>query len=235
MLTLINEIKSVYWGYSNGVFPLIFGLIAIVYLLLKAGKKQTDLLLYELAAFFLLTIPGIGNIVFKVNADAQQVWMVYGILAAVTACGYVAVCVYAKGKNRWEKIGVFFLVAVLLQLGIALNYSSARIGRITNVTKTEQETAEIAEAIKASYAERLLAPTEISMEIREYDSDIAVLYGEGLAYTPYNFDQLMVEMDAYSCDCVVVWTNYDNFDRFTEAGYFQVLQTENYILYARGD
>jgi hypothetical protein len=73
------------------------------------------------------------------------------------------------------------------------------------------------------------------MEIREYDSDITVLFGEGLAYTPYVFDQLMVEMDAYSCDGVVVAANYDNYDRFTEVGYLKVLQTENYILYARGD
>jgi hypothetical protein len=235
MLSLIDEIKSAYLGYSNGVFPLIFGLIAIVFLLLKAEKEQMNLLLYELAVFFLLTIPGIGNIVFKVNADAKQVWMVYGILAATVVCGYAAVCIYAEGKNRPERIGVFLLAAVLLQFGIGLNYSNARIGRITNVTKTDQETEEIAEALSEAFVERLLAPTEIAMEIREYDSDIAVLYGEGLAYTPYNFDQLMVEMDAYSCDGVVIQTDYDNFDRFTEAGYLQVLQTGNYIVYARGD
>jgi hypothetical protein len=235
MLLLIDEIKTAYAGYSNSVFPLIFGLAAIVYLLVSAKKEQLQLLWYELAAFFLLTIPGIGNIVLKVNADAGQVWMVYGILAAGAVCGYVAALAYAKGKTRLEKLGVFLLVAVLLQCGIGFYYSGDRIGMISNLTKTGRETVEIADAIRDASIERILAPTEISMEIREYDSDIAVLYGEGLAYTPYVFDQLMVEMDAYSCDGVVVAANYDNYDRFTEVGYLKVLQTENYILYARGD
>lgn len=233
MLSLVSEIRSLYSGYNSAAFPLVLCIIALIYLLIKDGKDQRSLLVYGLAAFFLLSIPGIGHLVFKVKADSGKVWLVYGVMASVILCGYTVAKIYEKGNTGRSKLGIVIMMGILLQFGIGLDYSGRHFELPANGARISAETEEIADVLAEYCGKRLLAPREVAMEIREYDSEITVLYGSGISYTPEDFDRLMEEMEEYCCDCVVVKNDYDNFEGFTESEYFQVLRTGNYVVYTR--
>lgn len=233
MGNLLWEIKSSYGAYHAAAFPMVISLLAMVYLLKTNPRENHKFLIYELLCFACLIIPGLANLLYLHTGESQQEWMIYGIGASLFFSAYVFAIFLSGFKRKRELTGVLILIALGLQLAIGLDYDGNRIGIVENPYLVEDEVLEIADCLKENSASRVLGPEAVANSLREYNSEISVVYGEGYTYIPTDYEQLEAELTVYKCDSLVLASCYEYEEELTELGFTRIGETKQYHIYKK--
>lgn len=233
MSALWTDIRNAYFSYNGMGVNLFFLFAAVIYLLVTEKKRQRNLLIYEIFGILFLVTPHLGNAIIERAGNGSGNWMVYGILNATVLTAFVAADYLMDRGSTGERAGVIVVFFLLLQAGMSLNYSADYLGMISNPYKISSEVGEIADEIAFLEEPRVFGPTEIVTGLRQYDTRYAVIYGEGLSYSPQDPAQFTQEITAYGCNCVIITTEYDNVDFFNEIGFSKIGSTRHYEVYAK--
>lgn len=233
MSALWTDIKNAYFSYNGMGINLFFGFAAVLYLLFLHEKKQRNLLIYEIFGILLLVTPLLSNVILQAGGDASENWITYGCLNTAVIAAFAATDYLMKVPSGRERLFVVVMYVLILQAGMTLNYTSEHFSVLKNGYKVPAEVLDIAESIDFLEQPRILAPAEVAGGLREYDTKYAVIYGEGLSFTPENLEQLQLEMESYGCNCVVIETEYDSAEFFDQMGFRKIDTTGHFEVYAK--
>ena len=212
---------------------LFFLFVAVVYLLVTEKKRQRNLLIYEIFGILFLVTPVLANAIIERAGNGTGNWKVYGILNAAVLTAFVATDFFMDRESRRERVGTLVVFFLLIQAGMSLNYSTDYLGFVSNPYKISSEAEEIAGEIAFLEEPRVFAPAEIASGLRQYDTKYAVIYGDGLSYSPQDPAQFTQEITAYGCNCVIVAAEYDDVDFFNGLGFSRITSTRHYEVYAK--
>ena len=215
------------------VCNLFYCFMTVVYFLVIDKKKMRNLLIYEIFGILILLTPQIANVILGVKASAGNTWLVYGILFPVLYLAYSGTEGLSAARKKTEWLAGILVFCILLQAGMGFYYRRQPFSLCTNPYKISEEVLQLAEHVDELEQKRVLAPELVATQLRRYSIDIYVPYGEGLSYTQEYLPQLLVEADAYGCNCIVINAEFDDAEGFTEAGYTLADTTESYLLYVR--
>jgi hypothetical protein len=146
-----------------------------------------------------------------------------------------------KNKKTWI---IAVLYAIIIQAGASMQYDIAAPRGLTSLHKVEYTTIWLADYISEHCSKEIymFAPQEIACGIQEYEPDIRVAYGEGFDYDADDLAALLVRMDEYGCNCLVVpWedqVNDDGSEKETaeyimSTGYRKLVLYDGYTVYVR--
>lgn len=226
-------LKSVFSSYDNHAFPLIFWFAAIIYLLVKAKKKNTNLLLFEIFGILLLVTPFIGNKIVTLWAGKEANWPVYGILCVIPITAYVITEVVSEEKNTKGKLSLFLMIMVAIQLGLGFLVTAEQFsvpGINSKVSDTAVGIVKLLDETKDPY---VMAPTEIAADIRECSDEIRVFYTESYKELQKDLQLLQSEAEYYGCNYIILNREYDEGWTMMNAGYAAGVSIGEYVIYEK--
>lgn len=232
MLLRLTVLKSAFNSYSTSACSLLFLFMAVIYLLIKNKKSQQSLLIYQIFGILLLVIPFIGNKILTLKTEGRIDWPIYGILCVIPMMAYIVTELLQGAKSKKDGFVLFAVFLVTVQLGFGFDVTGEQFFLPQNMKKISTATMDIAE--KLDEAEwHIMAPAEMAGELREYSTNIHVLYKENYLELQQNLGLLLQEAAAYGGDCIILNTEYDNAEVMIAGGYVQFACVEDYVIYIK--
>lgn len=226
-------LKSVFNSYDKNAFPLIFLFIALVYFLVKAKKKYTNLLMFEIFGILLLVTPFIGNKIVTLGAGREANWPVYGILCVISLTAYIIIEVVSEQQSKKEKLFLMFVLLLTVQLGLGFSITGKQFtvpGANQKLSDTAVEVAKLFVTKKEPY---VMAPAELAGDIREYSDEIRVFYTEGYNELQKDLRLLQSEAEYYGCNYIILHVENDEEPIMTGGGYDMRTCIGEYVIYGK--
>lgn len=242
---LIDDWFTVYFENTGGIFLLLV-IVAFVYLFVRCEELRGKFLLPIAVMMFITFNPILYKYVFSKIIYWRLFWMLPGAILIA-----VMLVVLIKQLSRvWMKWGVL-IVAIILIMTYGLNMFECAGFEITkNWEKLDQETIDVCDIIlEVDDNPRIVAPYEISTEIRQYAPEIFMLYGRNIVYgyirgsydeereiysniIQQNFDLVLSNTTRLEINFVVVdmSTEIDSY-WLEKYSYKEIARTEEYIIY----
>lgn len=140
---------------------------------------------------------------------------------------------YAGRKRTWL---IVLLYAIIVQAGLNFDYDVSVFQRNWNPYRVSDTVIRIADAIQADEqleSPYLIAPDEIASQIQEYNTDIRVIYGLDFVYDLQDVEGLLINMDNFECNCLVIPEEEAQDELILSEGYRVVTTCQGYKVYAR--
>ena len=229
----LRIIRDAYQAYSTSIYNMGFFFVALLYLILKNDKKKRELLLYSILGIVVLSIPVLANRLLTVGGDFGSYWMLYGVLCSAVIIAYAAAEVLAEQKTKGKKVFYAVCFVLALQFSVGFAYSTDYFGLSGNFAKASNEVVVLAEELKQIAEPCVIAPAEVSSELKKYDKNIKIIYGSDVSYDSDNLSQFITAAEGYQCNCVIVADYVDKEDWMLQNGYRVLAATANYKLYTK--
>jgi hypothetical protein len=136
-------------------------------------------------------------------------------------------------KKTWFIVMIY---AIIIQAGLNLRYDGSIFQKNWNPYQVSETVIRIADALQANEQLEslyLIAPDEIASQIQEYDTDIRVIYGLDFVYDSQDVEGLLINMDNYQCNCLVIPEQKAEDERILPEGYRTIMTYNGYKVYAR--
>jgi hypothetical protein len=153
--------------------------------------------------------------------------------ALVLCYAGVGIAHNADLKKTWL---IVVMYAIIIQAGLNLRYDGSIFQVNRNPYRVSDTVIRIADAILADEeleSPYLIAPDEIASQIQEYNTDIRVIYGLDFVYDSQDVEGLLINMDNFECNCLVVPEQEAADEQILSAGYRTVMTYQGYKIYAR--
>ena len=226
-------LKSAFNSYNGSAYALIFLFMAVIYLLLRNKKTEQNLLIYEIFGILLLVTPFVGNKILTIGAGGDADWSVYGILCAIPVTAYVAVEALKETATKKERCMLGIALLIVMQFGLGFSVTGDQFGLPQNTKKISETTMSIVEELDLTSEVHVMAPMELAGELREYSTDIHVLYDESYPGLQQDLELLQREADVYGYDCIILDAVYDNEEIMETGGYEKKACVESYVIYIK--
>lgn len=233
MALRLAVLKSVFDSYDKNAFPLIFVFIALIYLVVKAKKEQTNLLIFEIFGILLLVTPFIGNKIVTLWAGNEANWTAYGVLCAIPLTAYVIVDVVQEEHDKKGKMALLLALLVTVQLGLGFSVTGEQFSLPGISGKISDTAVEVAELLVTKNDPYVMAPVELAGDIREYSKDIQVFYTEGYNELQKDLTLLQPEADYYGCNVIILHVQNDKEAMMTAGGYGTRVCIGEYVIYEK--
>ena len=231
---LLESIRSNWQSYSLSTISLVLYWLVLAWLLLfEKEKLKNNIYLYAILVPVMLVALEVASGLFLGGRSLGKIFLLLPIGILIPYGGMRASEKFRPGKKKWLVILVY---GIIIQSGISMRYETAPMLGGMNIYKVSPDVIQYVEYINewAEVSEPfLLAPDEIASQIQEYDVNIRVAYGPGYDYFDGNLEQLILQMDAFGCNCLIVPLEYDDEEYVKAHGYRLVVIDEGYALYAR--
>jgi len=234
MALRLAVLKSVFSSYDTKAYSLIFLFLAIIYLIIKDKKYQRNLLIYEIFGILLLVTPFIGNKIVTIGAGKEANWPVYGILCAIPLTAYAVTELWKQVDTRKEKYTFVAVFMLVMQLGLGHSLTGVQFGLPQNLQKTTCTTEQIAELL-GDEEWHVMAPVQVSGEIRQYAEEIRVFYNTSYEDMQKDLKLLQNEAAYYGCNCIILEECYDDEEVMQKGGYQKMGTVARYMIYRRAD
>lgn len=231
---LLESIRGDWQEYSLSTISLVLYWLMLAWLLLYEKEKlKNNIFIYSILVPLMLVALEVASTLFLGGRSLGKIFLLLP-LGILIPYGAMRVSEgFRWGKKKWL---VILLYAIIIQAGISMRYENAPMLGGMNIYKVSPDVIQYVEYINEwSDIEEpfLLAPEEIASQIQEYDVDIRVAYGAGYDYFDGNLEQLILQMDAFDCNCLMVPLEYDDEEYVKAHGYRLVVTDEGYALYAK--
>lgn len=233
MALRLAVLKSVFNLYDKQAFPLIFLFVALVYFIVKAKKKYTNLLIFEIFGILLLVTPFIGNKIVTLWAGQEANWPVYGILCMIPLTAYVIIEAVSEEKSRKSKCSLLLVLLLAVQLGLGLLTTEEQFSLPGTSSKLSDTAIELAETLSSGNEPYVMSPVELAGDIREYSKAIRVFYTD--SYNELQKDLILLQNEAeyYGCNYIILHVQNDNEKMMTAGGYRVNAHVDEYVLYQK--
>lgn len=152
-------------------------LLALLCLFLIPKKKGLAKYIMYTSVIVLIVVcnPFTGNVLMKVIGGVE--WRAFWMLPFTIIIAYAIAGLIEKSKTH-EK----FIIAIVAILAIVIcgeyMFSATNFNKPANAYKISNSTISVCDAL-ASYPEqtKVIVPTELAIELRQYDASIGLLYG----------------------------------------------------------
>jgi hypothetical protein len=215
--------------------------MALAWLMLfDKERKKNQMLLLAVIVPAMIVLFQTAN---QVTGGGRSFDKLFFLLPTMSLLAYTGVRIAEAGQQRKNTWIIILLYAIIIQSGLGLQYDLSVVQGGNNSYKVSAVVVRFADAIDADESVTdpfLLAPDDISVQIREYDSHIRVAYGAGYVYQ-YSSDFLNQEgletflqsVEQYDCNMFIIPWEADDDDSYIQSlGYRMVAQYGGYALYA---
>jgi len=180
MLSNLHDIWVITNEYRGTGYILVLYAISVIFLLItEKNRKNRFLMVYmPLSLILLIYFPVFYHIYVVYLDDSGTYYRIFWLLPMLTTTAYAA----CKAIYRFRRIGTIVVCALIVFCG-GYAYSAksgANISRAQNLYHIPQYVVELGDAMTQEidgvnvYA---IVPTEMLFYIRQYDSNICLLYG----------------------------------------------------------
>jgi hypothetical protein len=241
MADLFTGIRTIWIDYSYYTVNLVLYWMALAWLLLfDKERKKNQMLLLAVIVPAMIVLFQTAN---QVTGGGRAFDKLFFLLPTMSLLAYTGVRITEAEQPRKNTWIIILLYAIIIQSGLGLQYDLSVVqggNHSYKVSTTAGRLADFVEADEAVTDPFLLAPDDISVQIREYDSHIRVAYGAGYAYQ-YSSDFLNQEgleaflqsVEQYGCNMFIIPWEADDDDSYIQSlGYRMVAQYDGYALYA---
>lgn len=162
--------------YADGLF-LLLAIGAFVYLYVTCKDLRYKFLLPIFVMVFIAVNPILYKYIFSRIIYWRLLWMLPNVILIAAA-----VVVFLKKQTKlWMKWGVFAVAAVVIMSQGQYMFSDGVFVPRSNWEKLSQETIDVCDIIlEIDDTPRIIAPLELSTEIRQYAPEIFMLYGRNM-------------------------------------------------------
>lgn len=233
-MAVLESIRSDWLGYSMSTISVVlfFGVIAWV-ILFEKEKINNHIFIYSILVTFFLVVTQVAVYFFLGNRSLEKMFYLLPVGMLIPYGGVLIWRKLRQDKKRWVAI---WLYAIIVQSAIGLRYTSATVQGGMNIYKISPDVMLYASYIKEDAGGDeafLLAPEKVASQIQEYDVDIRVAYGPGYEYYYGNLEQLLLQMDAFGCNYLLVPMEYNDEEYVKSRNYRLVVIFKGHALYAR--
>lgn len=229
MIKMLSLIQDNFMHISVWMFPVMFFLIALFYLLLREGKINRNYLYLGLGTVLLWLSPfAANNITTFFTGDRFMYGKVLFVIPIVAFISYAVVQLYFHEMKR-KKVLLLCFAFLLLQVGFRFDYDLSTIQTQISLQKIPDEVEEIAEML-APFPSKCVAPEEVASTIKEAGMSTDVLYGN-YAYDSTDVKEMVETADTYDCNVIILKTKDDDEAYLKKKGFERLLETEHYRVY----
>lgn len=235
ILVLIKNASQVFQGTGHYI-ALFF--VAVIFMLVSEENQLNKYLLHFAIAALLITVAGI--LLYNVGFDNfSEIFFLIPILVLVV---YAATQALFMQKSLNSFIIQILMYGFIILLAGSYNYKNGFFYRLSlkeNNFKISEETLQISTILSANEYIKMIAPQEVSNEIREYNTSVSLLFGNNiyediykdLAENGWCIESQVFWARQYNCNCIILNRKLDDQEYMAENGFFNVGETNNYIVY----
>ena len=233
-------------------------LCAIFFLTMYGKNKKLCQVLNHYIAFILalmvFPITAIINMEYCIGEEVY--WRMFWLLPISFVIALAAVTLREFGKNKSQKMGITVFALLMIALSGKCVYADGAIDKAYNVEKLPEQVIEVCNTltedalVNGIETKRVVVPTELLSYVRQYDATITMPYGrnairgEGLSETrqeiydimkledkkKMDFQKLAEDLKIEGCNYLVLHKKVAT-PKLDDYAYYQVAQTEDYIIY----
>lgn len=231
---MLESIRSDWLNYSLSTISLVlFWLVLAWIFLFEKDKRKNNVYVYSILVSLLILGMEIVGILLLGGRSLEKIFLLLPIGILIP---YGGVRMTETIRNHSKKWFAILLYAIIIQSGIGFRYAAEPLQGGMNVYKITPDVMQYAYYIKEDAEDNevfLLAPGMIASQIQEYDVDIRVAYGPGYDFYYGNLEQLLLQMDAFGCNYLLVPMEYNDEAYVKARDYRLVVIFEGHALYAR--
>lgn len=257
-MEIFEKIATCFQQYSGMGAQFLLFLCAMLFLAMCGKNKKLYQVLNQYTGFIiaLMVFPITAIIIMEYCIGEEVYWRMFWLLPIPFVIALAGVTLRERGKNKVEKTGItaFFLLLILLS-GKCV-YADGTIEKSYNPEKLPKQVIEVCDTLTEDAlnngieTRRVVVPTELLSYVRQYDATILMPYGrnaikeEGLTETreeiyeimklddkkKMDFETLAEDLKKEGCNYLVLNKKVAT-PKLDNYGYYQVAQTESYIIY----
>lgn len=189
----------------------------------------------------------------------EEYWKIFMLLLPVVFVAIAVTELILYSKSVWKGVLTAFCCVGLFAASAFFKVDFSRVAVLPEVRETEAEVAAVDEMIRAAdiVPENVIAPREISAQIRESNPGVKLLFGEVLIEgildetvtagneeeqqfiddcrtfiaVPDAVDYQLTMAERYESNCILLKEEYDSPEQMEDAGFYCHGRTENYAVY----
>lgn len=260
MLETLSQIKeAVTFFQGTGEYLAIFFATLVYMIIDKEEWKNRNFLWYIVAVLVIVCFPLTANNIIDYWTGEENYWIIFYMLPMVILIAYVATKIICRQKRKRDVLIVCASFMFLLILSGTYDYRNSFFYSLSvehNNAKVSEEIVEISNMFSEQENIKMVAAEKVCSEIREYNSQIKLLYGNDVVNSEFYgrldeeeenlhqlylsvknsqvpLEQMTILADQYACNCVVIESEYRGDEYMQGWGYEVRGETDNYVVYTR--
>ena len=251
-MDIINTIQEIsesvqnYYGHNRMLVIILF-CIMLAYLYFPEIKR--NILYPTMLILFIIANPLLYEMIFSKIIFWRLLWMIPGtFIIAYVICQLIKVC-----KSRVKQLVVLCCICIFFAVSGDYVYSSENFSKTQNLDKLDEGTREVGEIILANCENpRCIMTAKYLSEIRQYSTDIELLYGRNafnyittadtesgamgkkMEMVRPDYFYILERFKKYNCNIIVVHQYAPISDYYIEKyGLMELARVDESIIYKR--
>ena len=229
ILNMLSVIQDNFMHVSVWMFPVIFFMIAWIYLILRGEKAKVNSLYLSLGLLLVWLSPFAANNITTFFVKEPFLYGKVLFLIPVIAFAAYAVTQLFYHEMREKQVIFFLFVLVLIQAGYRFDYDLSMVQGQVDLKKVSVEVEEIAEVLEP-FPSKCVAPAEVASTIKEVGISTNVLYGN-YVYDSTDVKEMVKTAEKFDCNVIIMQKGNEDAKYLKKKGFEHLSETEHYQVY----
>lgn len=239
MQQILTTIRDAYTAYSGFGINLALVWIAVIYLYIQEENKQKrNFMYFVLVMMFLLLNPFTANNIVTFYMENESYHRIFAIIPAAALIAYAMTKAVSEEKKKTTRLTLLGGFIVILLISVNFNFTTENIAMAENRYKVSDETWELQQIVSRMGDVYVIAPREVSEQLREYDVSFRVMGGDEEKWGIINdisqnwsdSEKIRDYALAYGANCIICPKGEETGVLDAES-FSLVAETENYWVY----
>lgn len=235
---------------AGGVMQMLCIATILIIIIKEKDKYLKHLAFYIIALVAIIAIPPIAFVLAEYFIGYDVYWRIFWLVPSVIIVAFGGTRIIEQMNRKAGKRIVFFALLLVIAIGGRSVYRTENFTKSVNLYKLPQEAIDICEMVAPNGGStKMVVPETIVSYIRQYNSNIKLLYGRNMGKDIQKGKKYKVLLQLNSsepdykyiadycksnkCEYVVFENSATNMEDMTNYGYELFASTQNYTIFKR--